>query len=529
MRNLFSIVVATATILLTSTTLVHQVDAKCSSILTRREIRELSDSDRQSFFDAVKKMQAEKQPNKFDEFINYHITYSTRAHGVPAFLPWHREYLRRFDELIRSYGSNVPLPYWDWASDSQAPETAPIFQADWLGGNGKGSDRCVTDGQFSSYKPYYPSPGGCFSRAFDGKSPNTIGALYSSDFVAELQASSKDYDTFRRGYEGTAHARVHNAIGSSFSYMSSPGDLIFWLHHSLVDKHWAEWQALGHTNDYGPTSADEKLVPWDITAKSTFDTTAEPFCYVYSNMNARTAAAKNAPVPDASGDDDLGDMGSNLLRRSLQVLLRRRGYEAPAPAASGPARTTACGCKQQQQQQQRKDPLDYLLPDNSDRKNILSLRVPIDTPKWWAKMNNLPYEDIEFFQDRNRNLTKVLNNIPGYISQCAIFNRPDILAKLVKTTKDFIGYLNGKKIDFSIKCNDDPLKAVKEIRDQVVKFVKTSPDASEVVKLIGADAANLIQGYNGGNIIKSVTGKEVEVPSADQVSSMIAKLAGKSS
>ncbi|RKP26899.1 hypothetical protein SYNPS1DRAFT_13503, partial [Syncephalis pseudoplumigaleata] len=284
MKRLLSGVVAAATILLTSTIFVQPADAKCASILTRHEIRELSDADRQSFFDAVKKMQGEKQPNQFDEFINQHITYSTQAHGVPAFLPWHREYLRRFDQALRDHGSAVPLPYWDWAADSQAPETAPIFHPDWLGTNGKGHNYCVADGQFSNYKPYYPTPNGCFSRRFDGDTPGTIGALYSTDFVAELQASSKDYDTFRRGYEGTAHARVHNAIGSSFSYMTSPADLIFWLHHSLVDKHWAEWQALGHTNDYGPTSPDEKLVPWDIPAKATFDTTAEPYCYVYSNM-----------------------------------------------------------------------------------------------------------------------------------------------------------------------------------------------------------------------------------------------------
>ncbi|KAI9598681.1 hypothetical protein BDF19DRAFT_462765 [Syncephalis fuscata] len=520
MKNLFALLAATATIILASSIGVQHVEADCKTINVRREIRELSDSDRQSFFDAIKKMQAETQPNKYDEFINIHITYSSQAHGVPAFLPWHQ---------FQKRGTSVPLPYWDWAADSQAPEVNTIFRADWFGTNGKGSSQCVTDGQFKDYRPYYPTKGSCFSRAFDGKGTDQLGAFYGSEFVAELQSSAKDYDTFRRGYEGTAHARVHNGIGASFSHMSSPSDLVFWMHHSLVDKHWAEWQALGHQNDYGPTASSEMLVPWNIQASATFNTKADPYCYTYSNMNKATAAVKNAPVPDASGNDDLGDMGSNLLRRAVEVILRRREYNAAAPAANQTATTTVsassnstqCGCKKQQEQ---KDPFAYLTPDGSDRTNILGIRVPKATPEWWCKMNNISYSDTQYYWQRNVNLTKVLNGIPGYISKSALFNRPDVLSELIKTTKEFVGYLDGKQINFPVKFSEDPLAA-------------TSPDTSDLVKRIGADAVQMIQGYNGGvsinelvskakDAIQSATGKNITVPSANEVKAFISQYTG---
>ncbi|RKP06672.1 hypothetical protein THASP1DRAFT_25056 [Thamnocephalis sphaerospora] len=502
--SLPSLTIAAALVLAASTA----VDAACSRIATRREIRELSSDEREAFFGAMSKLQKQPQPNGLDKLINDHMKYAANAHGVAAFFPWHREYLRRFQELLTNIDSSVTIAYWDSAMDSQAPEKSPIFGPNWLGGNGRGANSCVQDGKLKDYRPYYPTPGACYTRKFDGVD-GAVGALFSTDMVANLLAEAKDYNKFRVDYEGSVHARVHNAIGGTFSSMSSPSDLIFWMHHTLVDKHWAEWQAPGHGNDYGPTAPSENLVPWDIPASSTFDTTAEPFCYTYSNMNKASAEIKNAPMPDAAGmSDKMGDMGGSLLRRSIDTILARRGYQAsPSPApvnGQKPAPRRKCVKKP--------DPLAHLLVGESDRKNLLNIRVPPPTPEAWCKMNNVSVAEVRAVESRNVELTKIVNSIPGYISQSALFNRPDLLVKIVESAKEFTGgYLNGKELKFSLDCNSNPLEAVEKLRKQVMDAVKTSPDASEVTKLLGADTAKLISGYNGGVTITDILNKAKSV------------------
>ena len=44
-----------------------------------------------------------------------------RANGQPAFLPWHRAYLYRFELALRATGHDVMLPWWDWVTVRRIP------------------------------------------------------------------------------------------------------------------------------------------------------------------------------------------------------------------------------------------------------------------------------------------------------------------------------------------------------------------------------------------------------------------------
>ena len=35
-------------------------------------------------------------------------------HWGPAFLPWHRDFLRKLEIQLQAFDSRITLPYWDW-------------------------------------------------------------------------------------------------------------------------------------------------------------------------------------------------------------------------------------------------------------------------------------------------------------------------------------------------------------------------------------------------------------------------------
>jgi hypothetical protein len=57
------------------------------------------------------------------------IHQATHVHGGPAFIPWHRELVNRYEALLRQIDPTVALHYWDWQTD---PRKSP----DGAGGTG---------------------------------------------------------------------------------------------------------------------------------------------------------------------------------------------------------------------------------------------------------------------------------------------------------------------------------------------------------------------------------------------------------
>lgn len=115
----------------------------------RKNQATLTTAERASFVTAIKALKAN---GVYDEFVEQHLAAflagpNDPAHGGPAFLPWHREYLRRFERALQEIDPNVSLPYWDWTVD-RTP-TASLWGPDFMGGNGTGADQRVMDGPFA--------------------------------------------------------------------------------------------------------------------------------------------------------------------------------------------------------------------------------------------------------------------------------------------------------------------------------------------------------------------------------------------
>ncbi|CAK5102691.1 unnamed protein product [Meloidogyne enterolobii] len=83
----------------------------------------LSDKERNDFFKAVREM---KNKGGFDYIALIHrlAFVNGGAHNGPAFFVWHREYLKRFEILLRKYNPTLGLPYWDSTLDGRLPNPA---------------------------------------------------------------------------------------------------------------------------------------------------------------------------------------------------------------------------------------------------------------------------------------------------------------------------------------------------------------------------------------------------------------------
>jgi tyrosinase len=96
----------------------------------RKNQRSLTTAEKERFIKALldlKKVKPGDTLSTYDLFVKVHddAMKDGYAHMGPAFLAWHREYLRRFElELQRisppepsTGGEVLGLPYWDWSID----------------------------------------------------------------------------------------------------------------------------------------------------------------------------------------------------------------------------------------------------------------------------------------------------------------------------------------------------------------------------------------------------------------------------
>ncbi|KAJ3237876.1 hypothetical protein HDU81_008785 [Chytriomyces hyalinus] len=222
----------------------------CSSYSIRREWRDLSFGQKQAYIDALNTMRGKAsqygQPSRYHDFGYIHARYVNQAHGLPVFLPWHREFLRQFEEELQLINPDVTIPYWDWGYNAASPlSNTDMFSSNYysFGTRGYGNPPCLVDGFCANWldRDYQ-----CLTRAY-----NPVGLAFTDDVdLSPIIFSGTNFDTVAGTIEA-AHNQVHDYIGGS-NYPNRSGDMfpvdrstndpLFFLHHSNVDRLWWSWQ-----------------------------------------------------------------------------------------------------------------------------------------------------------------------------------------------------------------------------------------------------------------------------------------------
>jgi tyrosinase len=295
----------------------------------RKNAASLSTTERRNFLKAILLLRHTPAPGNpattvYDQFVALHsAVMNVIVQGQPgtinfghwniAFGPWHRQYLRMFELELQKVVPGVTVPYWDWSNHTQAK--TKVFINDFMGKllqpNAQGNPQPMTTGFFSLNGPN-PAPAWLPANGIGWRIPTPLQEIQypaSNPNRQTLQATLHRGSTGqtwpptaaqiqhllqlnvnRPGYhkfwffwnqleagmpevtppfvEIPTHNNAHRFIGGHMGGAFSPNDPIFWLHHSNVDRMWAQWQkfqqGIGSTH---PRSADypanNQADPWN--------------------------------------------------------------------------------------------------------------------------------------------------------------------------------------------------------------------------------------------------------------------------
>lgn len=217
-------------------------------LCVRKDHRALTADEQTRFLNAFTQVNA---MNALGPLVDIHSNAIHQMHGNPRFLPWHRIYLLRLEELLMMVDPTVCIPYWK-SSEEQAFPT-------WLLG----------------FTPTVNLASG----------PHTvtrnIGAFAILPNAAAVAAAlaNATFNPFAGALEGV-HNSGHVWVGGSMqSILTAPCDPVFWMHHAEIDRLWSVWQA-SHAGQNPPLAGAAAVMdPWSETEVDTRDITALGYTY----------------------------------------------------------------------------------------------------------------------------------------------------------------------------------------------------------------------------------------------------------
>lgn len=233
----------------------------CTKLNQRKAWHTLTDDEKSAYITAEKCLMSsppklgtiEGAKNRWDELHWVHIHTSNIIHGVGEFLPWHRYYMRLHEHLLQTECNYTGAqPYWDEQRDatlSASVADASVWGDDEqlsFGTNGRGGDGCVVDGPFANTTLHLSQEWGvanytsyCLSRDFTDENWVYANTTYSDACFAKA-----NYSDVWSCWSKYPHISAHASVGGTMlDQAASPGDPIFFLHHTNLDRLWWEWQA----------------------------------------------------------------------------------------------------------------------------------------------------------------------------------------------------------------------------------------------------------------------------------------------
>ena len=214
----------------------------------RKDQASLTENERQRFLCAFNVINSN---GTLGALVDIHGDPVHQPHSTQRFLPWHRIYLLRMEELLMMADPTVCIPYWK-SSEEQA------FPA-WLLG----------------FTPTVNLAGGPHTVT---RNIGAFAVLPDAAAVAAVMANGT-FNAFTPALQGV-HNSGHVWVGGSMgSVPTAPADPVFWMHHAESDRIWAAWQATHPGQNPTLAGAAATMDPWTETEPDTRDITVLGYAY----------------------------------------------------------------------------------------------------------------------------------------------------------------------------------------------------------------------------------------------------------
>jgi hypothetical protein len=220
----------------------------------RRNAAKVSQAERDKLRDAILALDARLYPDGVSLWDKQDaIHQATHVHGGPAFLPWHRELINRFEALLQEIDPTVALHYWDWTTDPRASNngaggTTNLFTNTFMGSAsgqmGAPFGSLDNSGVFAGSREQTGNPADPpqdVTRTVAAGAPGVASDLTITTTGDGLPEADQ-YSAMRQALEN-AHNSAHGYIGGDigFGHTAFEDPFVFLL-HSNVDRLWAKWQ-----------------------------------------------------------------------------------------------------------------------------------------------------------------------------------------------------------------------------------------------------------------------------------------------
>ncbi|KAJ2900131.1 hypothetical protein GGI21_002438 [Coemansia aciculifera] len=319
----------------------------CSRMVTRRDIMTLSQQEWSQTASVLQRMQND---GWFRIFAEIHNREFNNIHGNDNFFPWHRRFLRDFEEIGQRYDPNFAVPYWDELRDSRNPAGSPVLSSRLMGGNGFGG--CVRDGLQQGWTMSFPGPH-CLVRRYDRG--GQMQSWYSPEYIFSTMQRYNDMHGLRENIEFTLHGSVHLGMGGDMSALYSSNDFVFFLHHANLDRLWAQWQSWGHQwtmdgrNHFGASIGLTSALPhYGDQVGSTMQLGVNRMCFRYAGTGSRRRSESSLALvstpPGSNGEtraqEGLQNLPLPILQKWFPALVNSSRDRAPVSAAVAPKANT---------------------------------------------------------------------------------------------------------------------------------------------------------------------------------------------